>query len=141
LKNGEDDTVIKGMKKLLSEKFENLLTDNGSQFSRKNKAMREYCEEWVNGKHIWASVHHPQTLGKLGAYQKGLKRFLFQRLQRSRKRTQINQCISIYDHWYNNGKYHNGIGSFPEERYSGKRDDQWYERLVKDLKLEDMLTI
>lgn len=141
LKNGKDDTVIKGMKKLFTDKFENLLTDNGSQFSRKNKAMREYCEEWVNGKHIWASVHHPQTLGKLGAYQKGLKRFLFQRLQRSRKRTKINQCISIYDHWYNNGKYHKGIGSFPEERYCGKRDDQWYERLVKELKLEDMLTI
>jgi transposase len=141
LKNGEDDTVITGMKTLLFEKFENLLTDNGSQFSRKNKAMRKYCEEWVKDKHIWASVHHPQTLGKLGAYQKGLKRFLFHKLQRSRARTQINQYIGIYDHWYNNGKYHAAIGSYPEERYSGNRDDQWYECFVKELKLQDVLTI
>ena len=76
IKNGKDETVIKGMKQLISEEFDNLLTDNGSQFSRKNSAIRKYCEEFVRGKHIWTSVHHPQTMGKLSAYQKGLKRFL-----------------------------------------------------------------
>ena len=141
LKNGKDETVIKGMKQLIVEKFDNLLTDNGSQFSRKNSAIRKYCEEFVRGKHIWASVHHPQTLGKLGAYQKGLKRFLKHKLRNSRDLCEINRWIQAYDHWYNNGRYHLGIQTYPEERYSGKRDESWYERIVKALKLEEVLTI
>lgn len=47
----------------------------------------------------------------------------------------------MYDHWCNNGKYHTGIQTYPEERYAGKRDESWYDRLVKALKLEDVLTI
>lgn len=141
LKNGEDDTVIAGMKKLIIERFENLLTDNGCQFSRRNAAMRKYCEEWVRDKHIWTSIHHPQTMGKLSAYQKGLKRFLFHKLERSRDKKRINHWIEVYDHWYNNGKYHMGIQSYPEERYSGECDDSWYEKLVKALKLDDVLSI
>lgn len=140
-KNGKDETVIKGMKQLITEKFDNLLTDNGSQFSRKNSAIRRYCEEFVMGKHIWASIHHPQTLGKLGAYQKGLKRFLKHKLRNSRDLCEINRWIQVYDHWYNNGKYHQSIQTYPEERYSGQRDAGWYDQLVKALKLEDVLTI
>ena len=141
LKNGEDDTVMSGMKKLIIERFENLLTDNGCQFSRKNSEMRKYCEEWVKGKHIWTSIHHPQTMGKLSAYQKGLKRFLFHKLEISRDKKKINHWIKIYDHWYNNGKYHSGIKTYPEERYSGGCDNSWYEKLVKALKLDDLLSI
>lgn len=141
LKNGEDDTVIQGMKTLITSHFEHLLTDNGSQFSRKNAAMRKYCEQFVKKKHIWTSIHHPQTMGKLSAYQKGLKRFLFHKLERSRDQTRINQWISVYDHWYNNGKYHSRIDTYPEVRFSGKRDGSWYERFVKALKLENLLTI
>ena len=141
LKNGEDDTVIKAMETLIVERFENLLTDNGSQFSRKNKVMREYCEAFVCGKHIWTSIHHPQTMGKLSAYQKGLKRFLFHKLGRSRDKIWINHWMQVYDHWYNNGKYHSGIESYPEQRFTGERDDSWYEPLVKALKLDDMLSM
>lgn len=141
LKNGTDETVIKGMKQLIKDKFDNLLTDNGSQFSRKNSAIRRYCEEFVRGKHIWASIHHPQTLGKLGAYQKGLKRFLKHKLRNSRDLFEINRWIQVYDHWYNNGRFHQSIQTYPEERYSGQRDAGWYDQLVKALKLEDVLTI
>ena len=67
LKDAKERTVTAGMKKLVQIKYDNLLTDNGSQFSRRNAEMRKYCEEWLNEKHIWTSVHHPQTMGKLSA--------------------------------------------------------------------------
>ena len=91
----DDTTVIKGMKKLIRKKYDNLLTDNGSQFSRKNSEIRMYCEEFVREKHIWASIHHPQTLGKLSAYQKGLKRFLRHVLGDSRDLRKINRWIKV----------------------------------------------
>jgi transposase InsO family protein len=141
LKDAEDETVAAGMRELVRIRYDNLLTDNGSQFSRKNSVIRRYCEECINEKHIWSSVHHPQTLGKLSAYQKGLKRFLRHKLGQSRDLERINYWIGIYNHWYNNGRYHSAIGTYPEERYSGKRDDSWYENLIGALKLEDVLTL
>ncbi|MBE3120995.1 MAG: transposase family protein [Thermoplasmata archaeon] len=141
LANQKDKTVARGMKKLLKIKYDNLLTDNGSQFSRKNKVIREYCEHHINEKHIWTSIHHPQTMGKLSAFQKGLKRFLHHKLGTSQDIQEIDQYIDIYVPWYNNGKYHSTISSYPEERYSGQRDIEWYNSLVKSLKLEDVLVI
>ena len=129
------------MKKLVNERYDNLLTDNGSQFTRKNSVMRKYCEKNLNEKHIWTSVHHPQTMGKLSAYQKALKRFLRHQMGVSRNRTRINYWISVFNGYYNNGKHHSSIGSVPEKRYSGKIDDNWYVKLVKALKLESVLTI
>lgn len=141
LTNQKDKTVIRGMKKLLKFRYDNLLTDNGAQFSRKNRVMREYCEKHINEKHIWTSIHHPQTLGKLSAFQKGLKRFLHHKLGDSRDIHQIDYYIDVYVHWYNNGKYHSAIDTYPEERYSGQRDMEWYNRLVKSLKLEKILAV
>ena len=141
LTNQKDKTVVRGMKKLLKVRYDNLLTDNGSQFSRKNSAIRKYCEEFIRGKHIWTSVHHPQTMGKLSAFQKGLKRFLHHKLGSSRDIHEIDYHIDVYVHWYNNGKYHSAIDTYPEERYSGQRDIEWYSQLVKSLKLEEVLVI
>lgn len=141
LPNMKDKTVVRGMKKLIRHKFDNLLTDNGSQFSRKNSEIRKYCEEFVREKHIWTSVHHPQTMGKLSAYQKGLKRFLRHRMGRSRRLRDLNHWIQVYENWYNNGKYHSSIGTVPEKKYSGQVDSRWYEKLVKELKLGEVLTV
>ena len=141
LTNQKDKTVVRGMKKLLRIRYDNLLTDNGSQFNRKNRIIREYSEKYFNEKHIWTSIHHPQTLGKLSAFQKGLKRFLHHKLGISSDIHEIDCYIEIYIHWYNNGKYHSAIATYPEERYSGKRDIEWYNHLVKSLKLEDILVI
>lgn len=141
LTNQKDKTVVRGMKKLLKIRYDNLLTDNGSQFNRKNRVMREYCEKYINEKHIWSSIHHPQTLGKLSAFQKSLKRFLYHKLGPSRDIHQIDCYVDVYVHWYNNGKYHSAIDNYPEERYSGHRDLEWYNHLVKSLKLEDILAI
>jgi hypothetical protein len=141
LRNQKDTTVVNGMKTLLKIRYDNLLTDNGSQFSRKNQTIRKYCEDHINEKHIWTSVHHPQTLGKLSAFQKGLKRFLYHNLGLSRDEPDIDHYIDVYVHWYNNGKYHSVIATYPEERYSGQRDVEWYNHLVKSLKLEDVLVM
>lgn len=96
LENELDDTVVAGMKKLHGWKYANLLTDNGSQFSRRNSVMKKYCEEYLTEEHIWSSVHHPQTLGKLSAFQKGLKSFLRYRLGNSTDPQAIDECIAIY---------------------------------------------
>lgn len=141
LKSARDKKVVAGMKKLVQILYDNLLTDNGSQFSRKNAVMRTYCQDYINESHIWSSIHHPQTLGKLSAYQKGLKRFLRHKVGDSQDIDLINYWIGVYNHWYNNGRYHSVIDTYPEVRYSGKREGNWYANIVKALKLENVLTI
>jgi transposase InsO family protein len=134
-------TVIDAMKTLIRRRYDNLLTDNGSQFSRANAEMRKYCDEWLNEKQIWSSIHHPQTLGKLSVFQKGLKRFLRHRIGKKRNISEINHWIDVYDHWYNNGCYHSSIKTYPETRYSGDRQENWYEKLITALKLDNVLTM
>jgi len=141
LKNQKDKTVIKGMRALIQQRYDNLLTDNGSQFSRKNAEIRKYCEEVLNEKHIWTSIHHPQTMGKLSAFQKSLKRFLRHQLGGSTDRKKINYWISVYVNWYNHGKYHSAIETYPAVRYFGERSETWYDDIVKSLKLENVLTL
>ena len=141
LEDERDDTVMEGMKKLHDRRYDNLLTDNGSQFCRRNSTMKKYCDEYVMEKHIWTSVHHPQTMGKLSNFQKGLKRFLTHRIGLSADLQAVDECMAAYVDWYNNGKKVSTTKCYPEERYSGRRDDRWYARLVKALKLEHILPI
>lgn len=141
IENATDDSVVEGMETLHPEMYENLLTDNGKQFCRMNSTMRGYCEGHISGKHIWSSVHHPQTLGKLSNFQKGMKSFLIHRLGRSTDNDAIDECIVIYVDWYNNGKRIRTTKEYPEERYSGQRDPHWYSRLVRGLKLDSLLPL
>ncbi|MDN5846547.1 MAG: hypothetical protein L0H53_09775, partial [Candidatus Nitrosocosmicus sp.] len=142
LDNETDDNVVDGMKRLHIKEYDSILTDNGSQFSRKNSIMRKYCDRYLTGRHIWTSIHHPQTMGKLSNAQKGLKRFLLHRLgSRCTDKEKIDRCIEVYTDWYNNGKKISTTKCYPEERYSGQRDDGWYVRLVKTLKLEGILPV
>jgi len=141
LSSKDDDAVATGMERLIQVKYDNLLTDNGSQFSRQNSRMRRYCDAHVREKHIWTSIHHPQTMGKLSAFQKGLKRFLVHRIPRSTNLAEIQRWTDVYVHWHNNGRLHQGIKGYPEMRYSGHRDEGWFVRLVKALKLEDALAV
>jgi hypothetical protein len=53
----------------------------------------------------------------------------------------IDRCIEVYTDWYNNAKRVSTTQCYPEERYSGHRDDGWYLRFVKALKLEDILPV
>jgi hypothetical protein len=64
LDNETDNNVVDSMKHLHIQEYDSLLTDNGSQFNRKNSTMRRYCDQYLTGKHIWTSIHHPQqTMG------------------------------------------------------------------------------
>jgi hypothetical protein len=103
--------------------------------------MRKYCEQYLTGKYIWSSVLHPQTLGKLSNFQKGMKSFLRHPLGRTRDSKSVDECIAIYVDWYNNGKKVSTTKCYPEERCSGKRDLGWYQRLVKALKLDHILPL
>lgn len=141
IEDATDDSVAEGMDELHPKEYENLLTDNGKQFCRMNPTMRRYCEGHVSGKHIWSSVHHPQTLGKLSNFQKGMKAFLIHRLGRSRDKGAIDECIATYVDWYNNGKRVRTTKEYPEERYSGQRDPHWYSKLVRALKLDLLLPL
>ncbi|MDN5867886.1 MAG: hypothetical protein L0H55_10875, partial [Candidatus Nitrosocosmicus sp.] len=90
----------------------------------------------------WTSIHHPQTMGKLSNAQKELKRFLMHRLgSRCTDHERIDRCIEVYADWYNNGKKISTTKYYPEERYSGQRDSDWYVRFVKALKLEGILPV
>ncbi len=44
LENETDDNVVDGMKYLHDQKYDSLLTDNGSQFNRRNSIMKKYCD-------------------------------------------------------------------------------------------------
>ena len=74
--NETAETVAAGMHELVPFKFNNLLTDNGPQFSKKNPFLLEYLKKHVLKDHIHASAYHPETLGKISRYQNGLKNFL-----------------------------------------------------------------
>ncbi len=58
-----EEKVTNAMKKLHPDKYENLITDNGSQFSKKNSDMRHYCEESITGAYLYSSsTDHGQTV-------------------------------------------------------------------------------
>jgi hypothetical protein len=142
LDNETDDNVVDGMKHLLTRKFDSILTDNGSQFNRKNSTMRRYCDQYLTGNISGHQSIIHNRLWVISNAQKGLKRFLVHRLgSRCTDHESIDKCILVYTDWYNNGKRLSTTQCYPEERYSGKRDDGWYVRFVKTLKLEGILQI
>jgi transposase len=134
LGNKNADEVMAGMEIIGPERFDNLLTDNGRQFLSTCPDMREYIEKHVTGKHIHARVRHPQTLGKLGAYQKNMKRFLDWVLGETRNKIEIEELLQAYNIWYNHGKPHSVLKRCPEEVYSGKRDEDWYDKFIEIMK-------
>lgn len=128
------ETVAEGMHDLVPFKFNNLLTDNGPQFSKKNPFLLAYTENHILKAHIHASVGHPQTLGKMSAYQKGLKSLLGYKLGDSCDRFLMRLLIKAYNLFYNNGRTHRIINGIPAEIYSGKKDRSWFSKMMRILK-------
>jgi hypothetical protein len=128
------ETVSDGMRKLIPYKFNNLLTDNGRQFSKKNLFFCGYLKRHVLKDHIHSSIRHPQTLGKLSAYQKGVKNFLRYKLGDSCNRLLAKVLLKAYNLFYNNGRFHRGAKGIPAEIYSGKRDENWFTKMMRILK-------
>ncbi len=129
-----DDEVIRGLNNI--PKAENILTDNGSQFGRNAELIRKYCEK-NDIKHIWATIRHPQTLGKLGAAQKHLKRMLktigFSGIR------DLRYKIAVYLKFVNNGKINGSTGCCAAERYASV-DESWYNDFIEAFKLQEFLT-
>ncbi len=130
-----DRTVVAKMEEMLPDKYDNLLTDNGPQFRRSNSMMRKYCDEHLNENHIWSSPHHPQTLGKLSAHQKNMKRFLIHRLGRSQDKKAIDEMVEIYSDFANNCRVNSRTKCIPEQRYSGNIDKTSVLWFLEKLKL------
>jgi hypothetical protein len=128
------ETVADGMHELVPFKFNNLLTDNGPQFSKKNPFLLAYLKEHVLKDHIHASAYHPETLGKISRYQNGLKNFLRYKLGASCDRFLIRPLIKAYNLFYNNGRRHRIIKEVPAEIYSGKKDENWFGKMMRILK-------
>ncbi len=58
-----EEKVTNAMKKLHPDKYKILITDNGSQFSRKNSNTRHYCEESITGAYLYSSsTDHGQAI-------------------------------------------------------------------------------
>jgi hypothetical protein len=133
IENESAETVAAAMRALIPYKFNNLLTDNGPQFSKKNLSVQTYLKDHVLKNHIHASIHHPQTLGKISAYQKGLKRFLRYKLGYSCNRILVKVLLKAYNLFYNNGKFHRIAKGIPCEIYSGKRDGDWFRKMMRIL--------
>ena len=132
--NETAETVAAGMHELVPFKFNNLLTDNGPQFSKKNPFLLAYLEKHVLKDHIHATVGHPQTLGKISAYQKGLKNFLSYKLGDSCNRFLIRPLIKAYNLFYNNGRRHRIANGIPAELYSGRKDENWFGKMMRILR-------
>jgi hypothetical protein len=109
------ETVAEAMHELVPFKFNNLLTDNGPQFSKKNKSFLAYINKHVRKNHIHSSICHPQTLGKISAYQKGLKDFLGYKLGGSCDRFLIRPLVKAFNLFYNNGRRHRITEGIPAE--------------------------
>lgn len=82
-------------------------------------------------------------MGKLSNAQEVLMRFLMYGLggNSTINLESIDRCILAYIDWYNNGKKISTTRCYPEERYSGKRNCDWYVRFVKALKLKHVLPV
>ena len=127
------ETVAAGMHELVPFKFNNLLTDNGPQFSKKNPFLGAYRNKHVLKEHIHASVYHPETLGKISRYQCGLKDFLGYKLGDSCDRFLIRPLIKAYNLFYNNGRRNRITKGIPAEIYSGKKDENWFSKMMRIL--------
>ena len=97
-----------------------ILTDNGAQFTtwqgvtrfEKLLAKLEIC-------HTRARPHHPQTLGKIEAFNRNIKRELLD-VELFRSQEEASERIAAYIEHYNYARTHQGIGGFtPSDRFFG----------------------
>ena len=96
LENETDDNVVDGMKQLHDQKYDSLLTDNGSsQFNRRNFIMKKYCDQY--NRETYLDIDTSPTNHGYIQMLRGLKRFLIHRLGRSSTdHESIDRCILAY---------------------------------------------
>jgi hypothetical protein len=73
-------------------------------------------------------------LGKISSYQYGLKNFLAYILGDCCDRFLIRPLIKAYNLFYNNGRRNRMTEGIPAELYSGKKDVNWFTKMMRILK-------
>jgi transposase InsO family protein len=96
-----------------------LLSDNGSAFV--SASLKEYIE-----KHDMWQVHgkpyHPQTQGKIERYHRSMKNIIL--LDKYYQPGHLEYRIGEWVEYYNNGRYHEGIGNVtPADKYFGRSEE------------------
>lgn len=136
LEEATDDQIYDWMDGNVPE-FEHLLTDNGTQMDRVNRRAAQYCAEHGT-KHIWASLHHPQTLGKISRAQKELKAILKTSGYSSREdlERKTQAFLEFENHCVNRITLQT-----PYERFGVPPNSSWFEGFVEAFKLQDILPI
>jgi len=134
LEEAKDDQIYDWMEGNVP-RFEHLLTDNGVQMDRTNRRAAQYCAEHGT-KHIWASVHHPQTLGKISRAQKELKAALRASGYSSREdlERKTRAFLEFENHCVNRITLQT-----PYERFGVPPDGSWLEEFAEAFKLQDIL--
>jgi transposase len=117
-------------------RFRNLLTDNGSQFSRSNGVARSYCHE-TGTHHIWATVGHPETLGKASRKQRDLKQVLL--VAGWANREDLARKLRALTAFLNHACVHRGTGQTPVQREGAPPDGSWFLEFVYAFGLQDVL--
>lgn len=109
------ENTILAFKNAISKcgKPDNILTDNGTQFTPARGvegAFTEFCKN-NDIKHILGRVHHPQTNGKIERWFGTYKLEYDERFD----------CLDAFVHFYNEVRIHQGINYLkPKERYFAK---------------------
>ena len=121
-KMADADTLLKVIKGAVRQYGipEKLLTDNGLQFvSCHGKSQFTKVLEEMGINHITSSPFHPQTLGKLEAYHKTLRRELINLRFFESSSEAKKEILNFIEH-YNYERPHSGCeGLTPADRYFG----------------------
>lgn len=121
-KMADSDTLLKVIKGAIKQYGipRKLLTDNGLQFvSSHGKSQFTKTLEEMGIKHITSAPFHPQTLGKLEAYHKTLRRELIS-LRFFESPSEAKKEILRFNAQYNYERPHSGCeGLTPADRYFG----------------------
>lgn len=110
-----------------------ILTDNGTQFTSWQGVTRfEKMLKKLDIHHTKARPQHPQTLGKIEAFNRNIKRELLD-VELFRSQEEAAERIASYIEHYNYARTHQGIGGFtPADRFFGIAQE--VERRLKEQK-------
>jgi transposase InsO family protein len=108
-----------GMTEVPLQDRTSLLSDNGPGYL--SRVFGRYL--WLLGiHHIVASPYHPQTNGKIERYHRSLKEQV--KLVVYETPTALELSVDAFVDYYNNRRYHEGIGNVtPADVYYGRREE------------------
>ena len=108
-----------GMKNVPVEDRTRLVSDNGSSYL--SHAFEDYLR-MLEIRHIRCAPHHPQTNGKIERFHETLKARLNLLVYTSAE--QLRAAMSEFIEFYNQRRYHEGIGNVtPTDVYYGRREE------------------